>query len=58
MEQKHYSFLVINPGSTSTKLGVFRDDEMILEDVVRHTKGEIEKYDTIAVLEKAVALGY
>ncbi len=43
-----YRFLVINPGSTSTKLGVFEDETMLLEDVVRHSKGEIDKYGSIA----------
>lgn len=46
--QKKYLFLVINPGSTSTKLGVFEDETQILEDVVRHSKGEIEKFENVA----------
>ncbi|MEL7603149.1 MAG: butyrate kinase [Bacillota bacterium] len=50
-----YRFLVINPGSTSTKLGVFEDDAMVLEDVVRHSKGEIDKYDSI-VAQKEMRL--
>lgn len=45
---KVYHFLVINPGSTSTKVGVFEDDKMILEEVVRHNKAEIDKYPSIA----------
>lgn len=48
MSEKKYRLLVVNPGSTSTKLGVFEDEQLILEDVVRHSKGEIEKFDTIA----------
>ena len=48
MKEKVFRFLVINPGSTSTKLGVFENDNMVLEDVVRHSKGEIEKYNSIA----------
>lgn len=48
MENKVYRFLVINPGSTSTKLGVFENDNMVLEEVVRHSKSEIEKYASIA----------
>lgn len=58
-----YRFLVINPGSTSTKLGVFENETMLLEDVVRHSKGEIDKYGSIAeqkdmrleLIEKMVA---
>ncbi len=48
MEKKNYRFLVINPGSTSTKLGVFENDVMVHEDVVRHSKGEISKYESVA----------
>ncbi len=47
-ESKDLLFLVINPGSTSTKLGVFKNEEMVLEDVVRHNKNEIDKYANIA----------
>jgi len=42
-----YRILVINPGSTSTKVGIFHNEEMIVQDVVRHSKGEIAKYDSI-----------
>lgn len=42
-----YRFLVINPGSTSTKLGIFENETMLLEEVVRYSKGEIDKYDSI-----------
>ncbi len=42
-----YRFLVINPGSTSTKLGIFENETMQLEEVVRYSKGEIDKYDSI-----------
>ncbi|MDL2257621.1 butyrate kinase [Eubacteriales bacterium OttesenSCG-928-K08] len=47
-ENKAYKLLVINPGSTSTKMGVFENEKMLFEDVVRHEKSEIDKFDTIA----------
>lgn len=63
MSEKVYRFLVINPGSTSTKMGVFENETMVMEDVVRHSKGEIEKFENIAdqkqmradLIEKMVA---
>src|SRR5665648_1064637 len=36
--------LVINPGSTSTKIGVFEDNIEIFETVLRHPSAEINKY--------------
>ena len=42
-----YKLLVINPGSTSTKFGVFEDEKEIFEVTLRHTSEEIEKYNTI-----------
>jgi len=42
-----YRFLVINPGSTSTKLGVFENEKMVVEETIRHTRGETEKFDSI-----------
>lgn len=42
-----YKMLIINPGSTSTKIGVFEDDKPILVETLRHPSEEIEKYETI-----------
>ena len=39
--------LVINPGSTSTKIGVFEDENLLFEETLRHSTEEISKYDTI-----------
>jgi butyrate kinase len=39
--------LIINPGSTSTKIGVFSDDNLLFEETLRHTTEEIAQYDTI-----------
>lgn len=42
-----YKLLIINPGSTSTKIGVFEDENLILEETLRHSAEEIGKYATI-----------
>ena len=39
--------LIINPGSTSTKIGVYDNEELILEKTLRHSTEEIEKFDKI-----------
>lgn len=42
-----YKILVINPGSTSTKIGVFENENLILEETLRHSSEEISKYTSI-----------
>jgi butyrate kinase len=42
-----YKLLVINPGSTSTKIGVYEDEKQVLEKTLRHFFEDIEKYATI-----------
>lgn len=39
--------LVINPGSTSTKIGVFEDETLLFEETLRHPTEEIMKYASI-----------
>lgn len=39
--------LIINPGSTSTKIGVFEDETLLFEETLRHSTEEISKYDCI-----------
>ena len=39
--------LIINPGSTSTKLGVFEDETLLFEETLRHSTEEISQYETI-----------
>ena len=39
--------LIINPGSTSTKLGIFEDTKLISEETLRHTTEEIAQFDKI-----------
>ena len=39
--------LVINPGSTSTKIAVFENEVMMFDEVIRHEKAELMKFATI-----------
>ena len=39
--------LIINPGSTSTKIGVFEDETLLFEETLRHSTEEIAQYATI-----------
>ena len=42
-----YVSLIINPGSTSTKIGVFEDETLLFEETLRHTTEEIAQYGSI-----------
>ncbi|EQB90279.1 butyrate kinase [Clostridium punense] len=42
-----YRLLIMNPGSTSTKIGVYEDDKEILIETLRHSAEEIGQYATI-----------
>lgn len=39
--------LIINPGSTSTKIGVFEDETLLFEETLRHSTEEISQYAVI-----------
>lgn len=39
--------LIINPGSTSTKIGVFDNEDIIFEKTLRHSTEEISKFKNI-----------
>lgn len=39
--------LIINPGSTSTKIGVFEDETLLFEETLRHSTEELKQYDSI-----------
>jgi butyrate kinase len=39
--------LIINPGSTSTKIGVFDDEKLLFDETLRHSTEEIAKYSSI-----------
>ena len=39
--------LVINPGSTSTKIGIFEDETLLFDETLRHSTEEIARYESI-----------
>ena len=43
-----HKILVINPGSTSTKIGVFEDEKLLFDKPLRHSAEEIAQFPTIA----------
>ena len=42
-----YKILVINPGSTSTKIGVYEDEQLLFDKTLRHSAEEIAQFNTI-----------
>lgn len=42
-----YKLLIINPGSTSTKIGVYEDEKEVLVETLRHSSEEISKFEGI-----------
>lgn len=42
-----YKLLIINPGSTSTKIGVYEDENPIIVETLRHSSEEISKFNCI-----------
>ncbi len=42
-----YKLLMINPGSTSTKIGVYEDEKEVLVETLRHSSEEIGKFQDI-----------
>jgi butyrate kinase len=40
--------LIINPGSTSTRVALFDGDRKVNEDMLRHDRSELVKYDNVA----------
>lgn len=47
MPDKQYRILVINPGSTSTKIGVFDNEVSIFEKTIRHETESINNFASI-----------
>ncbi|PLS15323.1 butyrate kinase [Bacillus sp. M6-12] len=47
MQVIKHRVLVINPGSTSTKIGVFENERPILEKTIRHDSAVISQYENI-----------
>jgi butyrate kinase len=44
---KNMNILVINPGSTSTKIGLFSDEEIVFEQTLRHSAEELKPFSKI-----------
>ncbi|WP_418909843.1 butyrate kinase [Bacillus pinisoli] len=47
LQEREYRILVINPGSTSTKIGVFSDEVSIFEKTIRHDTEHISTFSSI-----------
>ena len=45
--QEIYKLLIINPGSTSTKIAVFHNENQVMEQTLRHQDEELAPYATI-----------
>lgn len=45
--QKEFRLLVINPGSTSTKIGIFDNEKLVLEESIRHDSDELAPFPRI-----------
>jgi butyrate kinase len=45
--QEIYRLLIINPGSTSTKIAIFDNEKPVLEQTLRHSNEELAPYTTI-----------
>jgi butyrate kinase len=44
---KTYRMLIINPGSTSTKIAIYDNEELVMEQVLRHGSEELAPYASI-----------
>ncbi len=42
-----FKILAINPGSTSTKIGIFEDEKLIYQVNIHHSAEELKKYPTV-----------
>ncbi len=47
-KKDHYLQLIINPGSTSTKLAVFKDREKLVQENLEHDADTLKSFDKIA----------
>lgn len=45
--QEIYKLLIINPGSTSTKIAVFHNENQVMEQTLRHQDEELAPYATV-----------
>jgi butyrate kinase len=46
-DERVFKILAINPGSTSTKVAVYENDEELFEEAVRNAKGDLNKCGSI-----------
>jgi butyrate kinase len=46
--QEVFRLLIINPGSTSTKIAIFDNEKPVMETTLRHTNEELAPYKTVA----------
>ncbi|QDR80789.1 butyrate kinase [Sporomusa termitida] len=44
---EQYKILAINPGSTSTKIAVYSNQQKEFEQIIRHSREELEKFEQI-----------
>ena len=42
-----YKLLIINPGSTSTKLAIYENENKVVQENIEHDAAELGKYDQI-----------
>lgn len=47
MQEVQFRILIINPGSTSTKIGVFQNEQSLFEKTIRHDTETINTFNTI-----------
>lgn len=47
MQKESYRILIINPGSTSTKIGVYDNEQLIFEDTIRHQADKLAQFDSV-----------
>lgn len=46
-EDKNYFILTINPGSTSTKIGIFQDETLLIKKNIAHNDQEIKEFPRV-----------
>lgn len=46
--QEVFRLLIINPGSTSTKIAIFDNEKPVMETTLRHTDQELAPYNSVA----------
>ncbi len=42
-----YRVLAVNPGSTSTKIAVYDNEERVYEEIIRHSQEELSRFDGV-----------